>query len=273
MICTLTATNPTTTASRCTSTACSLPINKSTKGKVTFQDEIITNYLKNQQWDELRTELESNACSLEFQHQTLVLACQYDAPSDIIKKIVETQSELAQERDDMLQQTPLHILCQKPGTQERNRNIQFLAERYPQAAIIMDANGNTPLHLMCQNPCDSAYAVSAIEAICVAGPAALTIENNDDETPMELFLMTQDTAMTVEQEEYQDQALKWLCKTNIMYLSNFKTNARGEMYRQQCCQQAVYEKQSSFDSCATCVSTDDESEAEESFSLSPQYDD
>eukprot|EP00814_Leptocylindrus_danicus_P004985 CAMPEP_0116033756 /NCGR_PEP_ID=MMETSP0321-20121206/19186_1 /TAXON_ID=163516 /ORGANISM="Leptocylindrus danicus var. danicus, Strain B650" /LENGTH=270 /DNA_ID=CAMNT_0003509907 /DNA_START=4 /DNA_END=819 /DNA_ORIENTATION=- len=261
----MTATNPITT-SKCTNTttARSLPIKKSVKGKVTFQDEKITNYLKNQQWDELRTELESTSAttcsSLEFQHQTLVLACQYGAPPDIIKKIVQTRSDLVQTKDDKLQQTPLHILCQKPGTQERNKNIQFLAERYPQAAIIMDANGNTPLHLMCQNPCDSAYAVSAIEAICLAGPAALTMENHDDETPMELFLMSQATAMTVEQEEYQDQALKWLCKTNIMFLSNFKTSARGEMYRLQCCQQAVYKQQSSFDSC---VSTDDESEAEE----------
>jgi len=193
---------------------------------------------------------------LQDHHLTkiLLLVCQHDAPSDVIEKIVDIKPELAQEKNDGSQQTPLHVLCGKatPASQERTKAIRVLAERYPQAAIIMDSNGNTPLHLLCRTPCDSAHAVSAVEAVSLAGPAAMTMENHDDETPMEMFLLSQATAVTVREEEYQNEVLKVLNRTNIKYLSNFKSSPCGEMYRLKCCQQAVFAiKRTSVSSATT----------------------
>ena len=242
---------------------------QTTKSSMPHEQTHIATWIKNhQQWDELRSKLETalentntgDALHTRNENQTLVLACKFDAPSDIINKIVQINAELTQERDEDSHQTPLHILCQKPASQDRTKAIKILTERYPRASIIMDSNGNTPLHDLCKIPCNSAYAVSAIESVCLAGPAAMTMENHDDETPMEIFLLSQGDNVAFFEEEYQNQALKVLSRTNIMYLSNFKSNSRGEMYRLQCCQQAMYKKSASFDSCATVASTDDESE-------------
>ena len=241
---------------------------QTTKSSMPHEQTHIATWIKNQQWDELRSKLETalentntgDALHTRNENQTLVLACKFDAPSDIINKIVQINAELTQERDEDSHQTPLHILCQKPASQDRTKAIKILTERCPQAAIIMNLNGNTPLHELCKKTCNSAYAVSAFESVSLAGPAAMTMENHDDETPMEIFLLSQGDNVAFFEEEYQNQALKVLSRTNIMYLSNFKSNSRGEMYRLQCCQQAMYKKSASFDSCATVASTDDESE-------------
>eukprot|EP00814_Leptocylindrus_danicus_P004345 CAMPEP_0116027186 /NCGR_PEP_ID=MMETSP0321-20121206/14455_1 /TAXON_ID=163516 /ORGANISM="Leptocylindrus danicus var. danicus, Strain B650" /LENGTH=265 /DNA_ID=CAMNT_0003500445 /DNA_START=144 /DNA_END=941 /DNA_ORIENTATION=+ len=229
----------------------------------------ILNNVELQQWDALRTTLNHHQNNgddnlakqvLQDHPKILLLACQYDAPSDVIQKIVDIKPELAQEKaNDGSQQTPLHILCQKatpPASQERTKAIRVLAERYPQAAIIMDSNGNTPLHLICRTPCDSAHAVSAVEAVSLAGPAAMTMENHEDETPMEIFLLSQATAMTVREEEHQNEVLKVLNQTSIKYLSNFKSSPCGEMYRLKCCQQAVFAtKRTSVSSATATAST------------------
>ena len=222
----------------------------------------IQNCIESQQWDSLRTAMTQNADLptsqvIQENPKLLLLACKFDAPSDIIQKLVQINAELTQERDEDSHQTPLHILCQKPASQDRTKAIKILTERCPQAAIIMNLNGNTPLHELCKKTCNSAYAVSAFESVSLAGPAAMTMENHDDETPMEIFLLSQDAAMTVLGEVYQNEVLQVLNKTNIMYLSNFKSNIRGEMYRLQCCQQAVFAKRTSMTSSTTCSTIDD----------------
>lgn len=205
--------------------------------------------IKKKQWDVFRTMLETasveEAIRSNKENQALLLACKYEAPLDIIEKLVQIKPELIQANDEESHQTPLHILCHKPASHDRNMAIVLLIQQYPQAVIIMDPKGNTPLHVLCRNPCDSAFAVSAIEAVSLAGPAAMIMENHYDETPMEIFLLSRNASISLYEEEYQNKGLKSLCRTNILHLSNFRSSSRGEMYRLQCCQQAMFEKKKS----------------------------
>lgn len=196
--------------------------------------------IKSQDWDTLRSVLKhTKSSSHATDNQTLLLAIKYDAPHHIVRKLVDIRPDLMEQKDRKYSQTPLHLLCRRPVTQESQKIILLLAEEYPQAAVIMDSSGMTPLHLICINPCNSSRVVSSIEALCQAAPVALMMTNDDGETPMECFLMSQ-IGRTMKEEEYQNKAVTAFQRASVKYLSSTKKTTKGEMYRMKCRQQDLF---------------------------------
>ena len=212
--------------------------------------EELHEYIEDQQWEILREKLfitSSEAFISDIiQADTLLLACQNEAPYDVIKMLVSIKPELLKEKDTEFGHTPLHLMCLNIITQESARGIALLANEYSEATTMPDSYGMTPLHLVCMSPCKSESAVSVIKALCNIGPAALTMENDDDEIPMEVFIMSQ-TCDSYVAEESQNNAIRLMHKASGIYLLNRQLKIRCEIDRLACCQEAM------------CISNKDES--------------
>lgn len=209
-------------------------------------------HMEQQEWDVLRSKLDIPDAAKVIQQNdtenqpTLLLACQKDAPCDIIRKLVQIKPELLHEKDGEFRHTPMHDMCLKPITSETADLIAFFSEqeeqcqKFTHCSILssVDSCGMTPLHLLSMNPCKTAHAVRAFHALIHAGPAALTVENDEDETPLELFLVSQCPDM-YEEEKFQCEVMALMHKSSKVFQENIRA-VRGEMYRLQCRQQNLY---------------------------------
>ena len=162
--------------------------------------------VQQRKWHIIRFHLETfagkDAICQNANDSTLLLACKYKAPTDIILELADLKPELLHAKDIKMGKTPLHFLCINPTFANVAQIITRLAEQYPEAATCVDSRGMTPLHLACTAPCKSSKYVSIVDVLCIIEPTALIMENQDGETPLEVFLMSQ-TCKTQKEDRYQ----------------------------------------------------------------------
>ena len=179
-------------------------------------------------WEILNAKLQRSSAEdaiLENEgNQLLLTACQHGAPLEIIMELISIKPEQAQQVDKEFQQTPLHLACLNMMNEDSAHIISLLATQYSQSTTMEDECGMTPLHLMCMNPCKSPASVAAINALCQKGPAALTMENEDGETPIEIFIISQN-CNSYEEHDCQVAALDIMHKACGKYLLNAKREA------------------------------------------------
>jgi len=211
-------------------------------------------FIENKEWDVLHAKLDDfcgfkEVIQSNAEDQTLLLACKYKAPFDLIKRIVAIEPALLKAKETESIRTPLHLMCLDAGakisiSKDIAQSIIFLASVFVQATTTKDSEGMTPLHLLCMNACNASHVVSTIKELSTIGPAALTFENNKNETPMEVFLMSQtqssDQWPTIDDVVYQDDAVTFLQKKTAEYRKGIKAIARREMYRLTCRMQDLF---------------------------------
>ena len=146
-----------------------------------------------------------SSCS-QLNGMTLLHAVvRYNPPLDIVAQMIQLCPDMLATKD-CLHRTPLHVAA---GSRASTSLIELLASACPSACDVQDVEGKTPLHFACDSSCvlfeeDHDDDISrhlpnheTIAALLSYSTHAVTVEDDEDMTPLEHAIMSNASVKTV----------------------------------------------------------------------------
>lgn len=149
-----------------------------------------------------------SSCSQLHGMTMLHAAVRYNPPLDIVVQMIKICPDMSA-TEDCLNRTPLHVAA---GSRASASLIELLAYACPSACDIQDVEGKTPLHHACDSSCvlfeedhDTDDGVTsarplnhkAIAALLLYSTHAVTVEDEEEMSPLEHAIMSDASMATV----------------------------------------------------------------------------
>ena len=121
---------------------------------------------------------EAIACVISTTGTPLHYACQHGASLQVVDFLLNKFGEAARGTNKM-GQTPLHLACR--ATKAQAELIAKLLQHQPNAAQLTDKSGDTPLHTACRRP---TQAATIVPLLLKASPSAISAVTADTQKPL-----------------------------------------------------------------------------------------